>query len=69
MSYDFRIPYHLEIPVVAFSSVGPNQLTNEMTRNPINPSSNPSISLGDQMSFFERLKNTAVTIAELYYYQ
>jgi hypothetical protein len=67
----YRIPYHLKIPVVAFSSVGANLLTNEMTKNPVNPAYNPSIllGLGDKMNFYERFQNTAVTLAELFYYQ
>jgi glucuronosyltransferase len=65
------IPYVKDIPVIAFSCVGSNHLTNEMTKNPINPAYNPSILLGfgDQMTFLQRLKNSAITLAEIYHYQ
>jgi hypothetical protein len=65
------IPHFMKIPVIAFSSVEGNQQTNEMTKNPVNPAVNPNnlLELSDEMNFTERIKNSAVNLVELYYYQ
>ncbi|KAG5671544.1 hypothetical protein PVAND_001737 [Polypedilum vanderplanki] len=64
------IPHFMKIPVIAFNSIGQNQQTNEMTRTAINPATIPNILLefNNEMDFFERIRNTAVTLTELYYY-
>jgi hypothetical protein len=67
----FSIPHFMKIPVIAFSSVEGNQQTNEMTKTPVNPAVNPNnlLGLSDEMTFTERIKNSAVNLVELYYYQ
>ncbi|CAG9806766.1 unnamed protein product [Chironomus riparius] len=64
------IAYFQKIPAIAFSCVGPNQQTNKMTRNPVNPAYDVNMLLGlsDTMSYMNRVRNTAVTLVELFHY-
>ncbi|XP_055623457.1 UDP-glycosyltransferase UGT5-like [Toxorhynchites rutilus septentrionalis] len=57
---------HYRIPVIVYSSTGPNRFTNEMAACPHNPAYNPVSSLGysDRMSLSERLWNTFASICE-----
>lgn len=61
----------LKLPVIAFSSAGTSRWTDEMVKNPINPSYSPSdlMEVTDNMNFKERLRNTGMTIVETFYYQ
>lgn len=61
----------LKLPVVAFGSAGSNRYTDEMVKNPTNPTYNPITLLGfsDIMNFHERLINAAVTLYEMFAYQ
>lgn len=60
-----------KIPVIAFSSAGSSRWTDEMVKNPVNPSYSPSdlMEVTDSMSFMERMWNTAMTFVETFYYQ
>jgi UDP-glucoronosyl and UDP-glucosyl transferase len=58
--------------VIAFSCTGSNRMTDEMARNPANPSFVPNlnfIKLSDEMTFIERVKNTAFRVYEEFHYQ
>jgi UDP-glucoronosyl and UDP-glucosyl transferase len=47
-------------------------MTDEMARNPANPSFVPNlnfIKLSDEMTFIERVKNTAFRVYEEFHYQ
>lgn len=65
------VAHYLKLPVVAFKNSGPTLWTNEMVKNPMNPSYNPNTFMGftDRMDFFERIVNTAMTVVDRIAYQ
>jgi glucuronosyltransferase len=65
------ISNHFGIPTVVFSSAGTMKWTNEMVKNPVNPSYNPNMLLPytDKMSFSERLQSVFYGLFEEYIYR
>lgn len=61
----------MKLPVIAFSSAGTSRWTDEVVKNPTNPSYNPNTILGfsDTMDIYQRFVNTAATVFELLAYQ
>lgn len=66
-----RIAHYLKLPVIAFSSAGFSRWSDEMVKNPFNPAYTPNMFLGytDVMNFWQRLKNTALSVIDLIAYQ
>lgn len=60
-----------KLPIIAFSSAGSSRWTDEIVKNPVNPSYNPSelLEVTDSMSFRERMWNSWMSFVETYYYQ
>lgn len=65
------IAKYLNLPVIAVSSGGASRWSDEMVKNPVNPAYNPNLFLGfsDDMSFMERLKNSAMMLIDRLAYQ
>lgn len=61
----------MKLPVIAFSSAGASRWSDEMVKNPVNPSYNPNIYWGytDNMSFFQRFVNSATALIDHVAYQ
>lgn len=67
----YRIAHYMKLPVIAFSSAGASRWSDEMVKNPVNPSYNPNIYFGftESMSFFQRIINSATALVDLVFYQ
>lgn len=65
------IAHYLKIPAMTFSSAGASRWSDEMVKNPLNPSYNPNMFLDqtDEMNFIQRLMNSLATIVDQISYQ
>lgn len=57
--------------MIAVSSAGTSRWSDEMVKNPINPSYNPNTIMGftDVMTLYQRLINSVTTVIDMIAYQ